>query len=107
MTPDELNQLVALEQAATPGPWYVRKLDDEACMGACAVSSRQDTGQNESMRSGAWPGEEIVAACLVQSPPYVVPADDKHEENAKLIAAVRTALPELLRLARMGLAPER
>ena len=59
------------------------------------------------MRSGAWPGEEIVAACLIQSPAYVVPADLRHEENAKLIAVVRTALPELLRLARVGLASER
>ena len=107
MTSDELNRLAALEQAATPGPWYVRELDDEACMGAFAVSTRQDTGGNESMRSGAWPGKEMVAACLVQSPPYVVPADGRHEENAKLIAVMRTALPELLRLACVGLAFER
>jgi hypothetical protein len=33
----------------------------------------------------------VVAACLIQSPPYVVPADKKWDENAQLIAAVRNA----------------
>jgi len=78
-------------------------LDDELRMGAIAVSTRPDSGRNEDMRSGTWPGEEIVAACLLQSPPYVIPADDRFEKNAELIATVRTALPELLRLARLGL----
>jgi hypothetical protein len=55
------------------------------------------------MRSGSWPGDEIVAACLIQDPPYVIPADDRFEENAAMIAAVRSALPELIRLARRGL----
>jgi len=104
MTNEDLDALEALEQSASKAPWYVRQLDDDLCMGACAVSTRPDTGKNESMRSGAWPGEEIVAACLIQSPPYVVPADDKFEENARLIAEMRTVLPELLRLARLGLA---
>lgn len=72
-------------------------------MGALAVSTRPDTGRSESMRSGEWRGEEMVAACLVQASPYVVPADDRFEENAVLIAAVRNALPELIRLARLGL----
>lgn len=73
------------------------------CMSAYAVSTSPDTGKNEDMRSGTWPGSEVVAACLIQSPPYAVPADERYEENAKLIAAMRTALPELLRLARRGM----
>jgi hypothetical protein len=75
-------------------------------MGAIAVSTHPDTGANEDMRSGTWPGSQMVAACLVQSPPYVVPGDDHHAENAQLIAAMRTALPHLLRLARLGLRQE-
>ena len=86
-----------------PGPWFVRTLDDELRTGAIAVSTKPDTGLNEDVRSGAWPGEEIVAACLIQNPPYVVPADDRFEENAAMIAAVRSALPELIRLAPRGL----
>jgi hypothetical protein len=106
MTLEELEALQALERTASPGPWYVRQLDDEMRMGAIAVSTHPDTGANEDMRSGTWPGSQVVAACLVQSPPYVVPGDDRHEENAQLIAATRTALPELLRLARLGLLRE-
>lgn len=106
MTFDEVNALEALHRAASAGPWHVRKLDDELRTGALAVSTSPDTGANEDMRSGTWPGSELVAVCLIQSPPYVVPADDRHEENARLIAAVRTALPELLHLARLGLASQ-
>lgn len=103
MTLDELNALDTLERAASARPWHVRHLDDELCMGGIAVSTHPDTGADESMRSGTWPGREIVAACLIQSPPYVVPADDKWDENANLIAAVRNALPELIKLAKLGL----
>ena len=100
MTIEELAALDRLSEAASPGPWYVRQLDDELCCGACAVSTVPDTGKNEDMRSGSWPGQEIVAACLIQNPPYVLSADDRFEENAALIAAMRNHLPELLRLAR-------
>lgn len=103
MTPEQLDELAALEHAASAGPWYVRDLDDQTCMGARAVSTKPDTGRNESMRAGTWPGAEIVAACLIQDPAYVVPADDRFEQNAAFIAAVRNAFPELVRLARLGL----
>ena len=107
MTMDDLDALTSLDAAATPGPWYVRFLDDDHCMNAVAVSTKPDTRSHESMRSGAWPSEEIVAATLIQAPAYVLPSDDRWNENANLIAAVRSALPELLRLARRGLADER
>lgn len=106
MTLKELEALEAPERAASTGPWYVRQLDDEMRMGAIAVSTHPEAGANENMRSSTWPGSQIVAACLVQSPPYVVPGDDRHQENAQLIAAMRTALPDLLRLARLGLRRE-
>jgi hypothetical protein len=106
MTTDELDHLNALCAAATAGPWYVRHLDDDLLQTAVAVSTCPDTGRNEDMRSGSWPTKEIVAACLIQSPPYVAPVDDRFEGNAALIAAFRNALPELIRLARVGLASE-
>ena len=106
MTELDLNELTRLDAAATPSPWFVRTLDDEYCMGAVAVSTKPDTGNNEGMRSGQWPSQEIVAVCLIQQPPYVVPDDGQYDENAELIAAVRNALPELLRLAKLGLASE-
>ena len=100
---DELNALDALEKAASTGPWHVRRLDDEHSMSAVAVSTRPDTDAGASMRMGTWRGGEILAACLIQAPPYVVPADGKWDENARLIAAARNALPELIRLAKLGL----
>ena len=103
MEGSDLDELDGLSRAATAGPWHVRRLDDEMLVGAYAVSTRPDTGANEDMRSGSWPSGEVVAACLVQSPPYVVPTDNRFEENARLIAALRNALPELIRLARIGL----
>jgi len=103
MTQKDLDALASLEAAATPGPWHVRFMDDVHCMSAVAVSTKPDTGKHESMRAGGWPGEEIVAATLIQEPSYVIPSDDRWDENAALIANVRSALPELLRLARLGL----
>lgn len=106
MTSEDIDKLMELEQAATPGPWYVRLLDDEYAMGAVAVATEPETDVVESMRFGSWPEHLIVAACLIQQPRYVVPPDDKYDENAALIAAMRTALPELLRLAKIGLKAE-
>ena len=106
MTGIDLDRLAELDQAASPGPWYVRYLDDDHAMSAVAVSTRPDTGDDESMRAGGWPFDDVVAACLLQQPRYVDPPDQKWDENAALIAELRTALPELLRLARIGLAQE-
>lgn len=104
MTEDELDRLVELERKASTGPWYVRELDDEMSMGAVAVTRSPEISHvTQSMRLGTWPSGEIVAACLVQSPPYAMTDDNKFDENAELIAAVRNALPELLRLARLAL----
>ena len=54
------------------------------------------------MRRGDWPSNEVIACCLLQSPPYALLDDDREEENAALIAELRNALPELLRLAALG-----
>ena len=106
MTQDDLEAIAALDAAATPAPWHVRFLDDERCMSAVAISTQPDTGSHESMWTGGWPGEEIIAATLIQAPAYVIPSDNRWHENANLIAVMRSTLPELLRLARLGLAAE-
>lgn len=92
-----------LERTATPGPWFVRQLNDDVCMSAVAVSTQPDS---EEGLVDAWRGEEIVAACLIQDPPYVVPGSH-WDENAALIAGMRNALPELLHEAKLGLAINR
>ncbi|WP_394612985.1 hypothetical protein JNUCC0626_23805 [Lentzea sp. JNUCC 0626] len=60
LTDDELDELDGLATAATPGPWFVRALDDTHAMSLVAVSTVPDTGLGER-----WPDfdrGEIVAA---------------------------------------------
>lgn len=76
-----------LKSNATPGPWYVRLLDDDQAMNLVAVSTYPDRERQER-----WPNfnqGEIVAATLVQTPPYVEVSDDRWEENARFIAFAR------------------
>lgn len=80
--------------AATPGPWFVRTLDDDRAMNLVAVSTVPDAGEGER-----WPTfshEEIVAATLVQHPRYVDCADEHWDENAAFIAMAREAVPQLV-----------
>jgi len=105
-TAADLDALTALDQAATPGPWYVRAMDDENATCATAVATKPNTsGDNDDLSSSTYHG--VVAATSIQHHDYIVPADGRSRENAALIAAVRTALPELLRLARIGAAADR
>ena len=101
MTPDEAlseRDLEVIEQragAATPGPWFVRHLDDDYAAGLTAVSTVPDTGRHEG-----WPrfdGAEIVAATIVQNPcAYAVVADGKWDQNADFIAHAREDVPSLV-----------
>ncbi|MFC8536675.1 hypothetical protein ACFUJY_22415 [Streptomyces sp. NPDC057249] len=94
LSDEELDELDELAQAATPGPWFVRGLDDEYAMNLVAVSTTPDTGLGEH-----WPNfdhREIVAATLVQQPRYVDAADERWDENAQFIATAREAVPRLV-----------
>ncbi|GAB2862099.1 hypothetical protein GCM10027074_31760 [Streptomyces deserti] len=81
MTSDPALDLDAIDElcaAATPGPWFVRNLDDEHAMNLVAVSAVPDTGRGER-----WPEfdhRELIAATLVQQPRYVDCADERWEE---------------------------
>jgi hypothetical protein len=105
-TAADLDVLTALDHAATPGPWYVRAMDDENSACAMAVATKPNTsGDDDDLSGSTYHG--VVAATSIQHHDYVVPADGRSHENAALIAGVRTALPELLRLARIGAATDR
>ncbi|MEU8971291.1 hypothetical protein AB0D11_18815 [Streptomyces monashensis] len=91
---EELDDLEELVQAATPGPWFVRVLDDDHAMNLVAVSTVPDTGASE--RSRTFDCQEIVAATLVQQPRYVDIADERWDENARFIAAARECVPRLI-----------
>ena len=101
-----LGELERLDRTATPGPWHVRFLDDDHAMGAIGIAREPETGEHEDMATFGYPGPELLAATLIQAPPYVIAEDRRWHENAHLIVAMRNALPELLRLARIGLATD-
>ncbi|MEU8218274.1 hypothetical protein AB0C47_21225 [Micromonospora taraxaci] len=94
MTEQELAEIEEIANAATPGPWYVRQLDDDFAMSLVAVSTIPDTGLGER-----WPDfdhHEIVAATLVQQPRYVDVTDERWDENAQFIASARQNIPRLI-----------
>ncbi|MEV4159250.1 hypothetical protein [Nonomuraea dietziae] len=95
ITDSELQEIDSRAQAATPGPWHVRFLDDDAAANLVAVSTVPDTGGGE--RWPEWDNSEMVAATLVQFPkPYVASPDDRWDENAAFIAHARSDVPRLL-----------
>ncbi|WP_369248578.1 hypothetical protein [Streptomyces sp. R41] len=91
----DLDEIEEVCSAATPGPWFVRSLDDDYAMNLVAVSTVEDTGQGER-----WPNfdhREMIAATLVQHPRYVDCADERWDENAAFIAMAREAVPQLVK----------
>ncbi|WP_198169435.1 hypothetical protein [Herbidospora daliensis] len=94
MTDEELAAIEDLVDATTPGPWYVRLLDDDWAMNLVAVSTTPDTQLGER-----WPDfdhHEIVAGTLIQQPRYVDVADGRWDENARFIAEARQHVPRLI-----------
>ena len=94
LTDAELHEIEQRAAAATPGPWFVRRLDDDDAQSLVAVSTTPDTGQGER-----WPEfdhGEIVAATLIQQSRYVDIADQRWDENAAFIAHAREDIPRLL-----------
>ncbi|MEV6107041.1 hypothetical protein AB0M28_20345 [Streptomyces sp. NPDC051940] len=94
LTHEDLADIEERTQAATPGPWHVRQLDDDYAMSLVAISTTPDTGRGER-----WPDfdhQQIVAATLVQQPRYVDVADDRWDENALFIAHARDDIPRLI-----------
>ncbi|MER6428778.1 hypothetical protein ABT272_13645 [Streptomyces sp900105245] len=90
----DLELLEELSTAATPGPWFVRSLDDDSAMNLVAVSTAKGTDKGER-----WPNfdhREMIAATLIQHPRYVDCDDGRWDENAAFIAAAREAVPRLV-----------
>lgn len=94
MTDEELAEIEELVDATTPGPWYVRNLDDEYAMCLVAVGTTPDTGRGE--RRPEFDHGEIVAGTLIQQPRYVDVADGRWDENARFIAEARHHVPRLV-----------
>ncbi|THV30209.1 hypothetical protein [Glycomyces paridis] len=89
-----LQEIESCSAAATPGPWFVRFLDDDHAMSLVAVSTVESSSGGER-----WPdfsNGEIIAATLVQHPRYVDVEDERWDENAAFIAMAREAIPRLV-----------
>lgn len=90
----DLDEIEGICLAATPGPWFVRNLDDDYAMNLVGVSTVENTGLGER-----WPEfdhGELIAATLVQQPRYVDCADERWDENAAFIAMAREVVPQLV-----------
>lgn len=94
MQESDLEDIEELCDAATPGPWFMRTLDDDAAMSLVAIST--SPGNGEAERWPAFNSGEIVAATLVQRPRYVSVSDHLWDENAAFIVMAREFLPQLV-----------
>lgn len=86
-----VHELRRLADAATPGPWYVRRVDDPSFMTAQYVTCEKGGGK---LDVDAWDNpESVVAITLLQDPSLAF--TNAEAENATFIAAARTGIPEL------------
>lgn len=90
----------ARADAATPGPWYPRYLDDDCCMNLVAVSTEPDTGQHEKhydVNEGSF-----IGVLLAQQGFNANISHDSElwDENATFIARSRTLVPLLIERVR-------
>ncbi|MFC5187902.1 hypothetical protein [Actinomadura harenae] len=91
---EELDSIEEGVEAASPGPWYVRQLDDTYAM--CMVAVSTVPGGEKNQRWPDFDHGEIVAATLVQEPRYVDLADGLWDQNAQFIADARRDVPRLI-----------
>ncbi|MFJ5984523.1 hypothetical protein [Lentzea sp. NPDC092896] len=90
----ELGYIEERANSATPGPWFVRQLNDNRFMTLVAVSTIPDS--ESSGVENALEGEKNVALTLVQDPQYAAVSDDLWDENATFIANAREDVPRLV-----------
>ena len=90
-TPDWVRELQRQADAATPGPWYVRRVDDPSFMAAYYLTNSEGGG---SLDVETWDHPStVVAITLLQDPSRAV--SPQNRENAGFIASSRTAVPQL------------
>ncbi|MFF2193438.1 hypothetical protein [Streptomyces sp. NPDC058157] len=90
----ELRRIEERADSATPGPWFVRQLDDREFMTLVAVSTVPDVESVDS-HPGFQSGQNVALA-LVQDPQYADVPDGLWDENANFIAHARQDIPRLV-----------
>lgn len=98
MNEQELAELQKACDSATPGPWHVVEMDDDYCMSAVAIATRENADDPPGEDDGD--NRDRIAITLWQAPRIVDIADGKWDENAAFIALARNALPTLLAMVR-------
>jgi len=90
----ELDSIESVAAAATPGPWFMVQLDDDNAAALRAVATAEIPA---GTRWPAFNSDQLVAATLVQHPlGYVLPADNRWDENARFISRARSDVPRLI-----------
>lgn len=95
-------EMVALRDAATPGPWYFVATNDASAMNARYVGTVY-RGRGHDNQYGMADGEragEVVACTLLQDPRLIDIADGRWDENTRLIASAPAAVTAAEALAR-------
>ncbi len=90
--PLDLDAIEARANAATPGPWHARGLDDESCRNLIGVSTEPDTGLHETI--GPRDGAHMVAVTMDHF--HACHAAERWDEDAEFIAASRADVPALV-----------
>lgn len=101
-TDDELQQIRARAEAATPGPWVMVHGDDEYSMNLYCVAPKSIAHRVDTEEVIALDG--VICGTLVQVPKTIghnhnelnETVGPKWEENAEFIAHARTDIPALL-----------
>ncbi len=108
LSPEDLEEIEDICEAATPGPWYPRATDDELCASARYVglkpAMRDALGFLHDGLQGPSEGHDqeldVVAITLLQNPCLTGVSDCREDENTLLIARARTDVPRLVREVR-------
>ncbi len=95
----DLDELERLHTEAMAPPWVVDRIDDDTCCALDVITVDPKVLEEEGVESDTPP------AIAYLSHPYHAEGLACSEAE-KLICAMRNALPELIRLARIGLATE-
>ena len=102
MVKDDLDELGHLDASASAAPWHIMNTK-AGFMSATFVLKNPSKGRTYEAYGDEAQHDDVVAACLLQHPQIAAVDDGRYAANAQLIAKVRNALPELLRLARLGM----
>ena len=91
-----LQPIKARCEAATPGPWFVVRGDDDHAMGAVGIATGERVSDDFFEYGRCADHEKTVAVTLWQAPRIATHQSNRWHEDAAFIASARTDVPALL-----------